>query len=62
MKGNGGGRESTEEIRSGMPESGGWPVVYGVGNEAGFVGGDVVAEELDRGGWGREVVDMGAGT
>lgn len=50
MKRNRGGRESIEEIRGGMPEIGGWPVVYGVGNEAGFIGGDVAAEELESGG------------
>lgn len=34
---------------------------YGVGNEAGFVEGNVVAEELEWSGWRREVVDLGCG-
>lgn len=34
-------------------------MVYGVGNEARLVGGNVFTEELERGGWGREMVDLG---
>lgn len=34
---------------------------YGVGNETRFVEGNVVAEEVEWSGWGREVVDLGRG-
>lgn len=34
-------------------------MVYGVGNEARLVGGNVITEELEGRGWGREVVDLG---
>lgn len=36
-------------------------MVNGVGNEAGFIGGDVITEELERGGWRRKVVNLGGG-
>lgn len=44
-----------------MPERCGWPVINGVGNEARLVRGDVVAEEVEWGGWGRDVVNLGCG-
>lgn len=47
MDGDGGGREGAKEVGVvGCPEGGCGPVKSGGGDKAGFVLGDVVAEEL----------------
>lgn len=50
---DGRGGEFFAEVGGGGPSGEGGPVRDGGGDEAGFVGGNVVAEELEGGGWGR---------
>lgn len=49
---DGGGGERGAEVGGGGPSGEGGPVRDGGGDETGFVGGDVVAEVLEGGGWG----------
>lgn len=58
VEGNGGGGEGVEEVLGRVPESGGGPMVDGVGDEARLVGGNVVAEEMERCRWKVEAVDL----
>lgn len=50
MDGDGGGREGAAEVVVAAPEVEGGPVEGGVGDYAGFVEGDEVPEEPERGG------------
>lgn len=64
MEGDGGGGEGGGEVGGVGPESGGGPVLGGGGGrgeDEGFVGGEVVAEELEWGRWGLESVYLGGG-